>query len=103
MDEGHSVHACFLDVAKAFDRVDHDLLLHKLEKIVISGVPLRWFWSYLYGRFICTVVDGTSLLHCLSRPGCRQALCWGPYCLYFTLGTFLPVCPPRQPCMLIIH
>ena len=33
----HSVHASFLDVAKAFDRMDHSLLLHKLEKIGISG------------------------------------------------------------------
>ena len=40
LDEGRCVHACFLDVAKAFDRVDHGLLLFKLQRSGICGVPL---------------------------------------------------------------
>ena len=37
LDNGESIHACFLDIAKAFDRVDHRLLLIKLRSIGVSG------------------------------------------------------------------
>ena len=33
LDNGDRVHACFLDMAKAFDKVNHDLLLHKLRSV----------------------------------------------------------------------
>ena len=36
LDAGHTVHALFLDVAKAFDRADHNLLLSKLRSVGFS-------------------------------------------------------------------
>ena len=36
-----------LDVAKAFDSINHDLLLYKLSKIGFSNASLAWFKSYL--------------------------------------------------------
>ena len=51
LDKGLSTWAVFLDLAKAFDSVSHDILLRKLEKYGIRGNVLEFFKSYLSSRF----------------------------------------------------
>ena len=46
----------FLDFAKAFDTVNHDILLKKLKHYGIHGLPLNWFKSYLSGRCQCVKI-----------------------------------------------
>ena len=40
----------FMDLSKAFDMLNHCILINKLEYFGIRGTPLEWFISYLSNR-----------------------------------------------------
>ncbi|CAB4023985.1 Hypothetical predicted protein, partial [Paramuricea clavata] len=50
MEQGNLCGAVFLDLAKAFDTVDHCILLSKLSAIGVSPSSIKWFESYLSNR-----------------------------------------------------
>ena len=50
LDRGECVTGVFRDFSKAFDTVDHSILLRKMQKYGIQGLALRWFEGYLHGR-----------------------------------------------------
>jgi len=50
LDRKENVIAVFLDFAKAFDTVCHEILLDKMEHIGIRGVALEWFRTYVSSR-----------------------------------------------------
>ncbi len=50
LDKRVQTDAIYLDFAKAFDRVDHRLLVKKLHQYGICGNLLKWFESYLSDR-----------------------------------------------------
>lgn len=58
LDEGNYVLGIFIDLTKAFDTVDHDILLHKLEFYGIRGHTNNFFKSYLTNRLQYTVANG---------------------------------------------
>ena len=50
IDVGQYVVAIFMDLAKAFDSVNHDILLQKLDHYGIRGGAYGWMASFLSGR-----------------------------------------------------
>ena len=64
MNNGYNVHAVYTDFSKAFDRVNHDILLQKLSAIDVRVNALKWISSYLVDIRLQVKIDG----HLSSHP-----------------------------------
>ena len=68
-----------LDLSAAFDTINLDLLLHRLEKQCgISGVVKSWFTSYLHGRTNQVIIQGIKSTKCSVKQGVPQGSVLGP-------------------------
>ena len=47
IDDGLLCSACFLDIEKCFDSINHDILRRKLAHYGVNGDALQWFENYL--------------------------------------------------------
>lgn len=59
MDKGHLVGMILLDLQKAFDTVNHSILLMKLKAMGLTQSSLMWFSSYLSDRHQLVELSGT--------------------------------------------
>ena len=75
---GNDVDAIYLDYAKAFDKVDHQLLLKKLHRYGFSNKIVRWIESFLSNRYQKVVIDGKFSFLALILSGVPQGTVLGP-------------------------
>ena len=78
LDAGKEVRAVFCDISKAFDRVWHAGLIHKLEAAGVAGEVLLWFRNYLSDRRQRVVLPGASSDWAHIRAGVPQGSILGP-------------------------
>ena len=73
-----STRAVALDISKAFDRVWHTGLLHKLKSYLISGQAFGLISSFLSNRWLRVVLDGKSSQEYPVNAGVPQGSSFGP-------------------------
>ncbi|MCG7876956.1 MAG: reverse transcriptase family protein, partial [Candidatus Thiodiazotropha endolucinida] len=78
IDNGESIGAIFFDLRKAFDVVDHDLLLKKLVYYKFNDLSQNWMKSYLTNRKQCIVAKNVNSEFQTVKSGVPQGSVLGP-------------------------
>ena len=78
IDAGEIPVGLFIDLAEAFDTVDHRILLSKLQHYGIRGNAFQWFESYLSDRKQCVSIDGHESGFAVIKCGVPQGSILGP-------------------------
>ena len=78
INKGEIVVATYIDFKKAFDTVNHKILLKKLDKIGIRNKNLAWIQNYLTGRTQSTLANGIMSNKNLITCGVPQGSVLGP-------------------------
>ena len=83
LDEGQYCMSIFVDLTKAFDTVDHEILLDKLDRYGIRGHANDFFRSYLSDRQQYTVINALKIALKNITCGVPQGSVLGP--LFFAI------------------
>ena len=81
----------FVDFRKAFDVVDHQLLLTKLRLYRVSDPSLSWFESYLSGHQQFVSIDGQRSDSLLIKQGVPQGSDLGPARFLLFVNDIIPL------------
>ena len=86
LDEDKFACGLFIDLQKAFDTVDHNILLSKLYHYGVKGTPHQWFKSYLTGRQQNTTINHQKSSLSNVKYGVPQGSVLG-HCCFCSVST----------------
>ena len=101
MERGEMTGTVFIDLSKAFDSVNHEIILGKLEQSNMSTSVINWFKSYLYERSQSVTVGGNISKSRPLNTGVPQGSILGPL-LFIIYTSDLPLCLPVE-CTLFMY
>ena len=78
MDKGNTTIGIFIDFTKAFDTINHDILLSKLQYYGVRGMPLKWISDYLHHRTQYVVAGNNESAKMSNTCGVPQGSILGP-------------------------
>ena len=97
IENGEYAIGVFRDFSKAFDTVDHKLLLDKLDHYGIRGCALSWFRSYLSHRCQYVTYNGSQSSQSLITCGVLQGYIWSAWLLLVYINDLCIVCKSTEP------
>lgn len=86
LDKGKCVLLILLDLSAAFDTIDHNVLLTRLQDLGIGGKVYDWFKSYIIGRKQAVLIDGVRSTLWDLLFGVPQGSVLGPILFLIYMG-----------------
>ena len=97
LENGEHIVGVFLDFSKAFDTVDHNILLSKLDHYGVRGPAFDWFRSYLKDRSQFVTYNGVSSSTRTIKCGVPQGSILGPLLFLIYINDLQSVCKHTTP------